>query len=127
MKAKSISMILIVALASIALSVIVFRSHTVQTPASAGVGATIYRTSEGFSPSEVFIRKGESIVFINSSEEAMWPASDMHPTHEDYPLFDPREPIAPGDSWTFVFENEGVWLFHDHLRSSRTGKVRVDP
>lgn len=89
--------------------------------------ATITFANGGYEPKEVSIKVGEKVTFVNGSEaEYMWPASNLHPTHELYPEFDPREPIGPGDSWSFVFEKRGMWGFHDHLFSNRRGTVNVE-
>jgi plastocyanin len=88
--------------------------------------ATISITENGFIPYEVTIRKGDSVRFINDGEDGyVWPASDLHPTHELYPEFDPREPVGPGDSWTFTFERAGTWKMHDHLKSRSRGSIIV--
>ncbi len=87
--------------------------------------ARITRTSDGYTPEEVTISAGEAVSFVNESDEYHWPASDIHPTHSIYSEFDPRAPVAPGDTWTFVFEEPGEWAFHDHLRANRKGTVHV--
>lgn len=97
--------------------------------------ATITITQAGFSPALVKIRMGESVQFVNGEPSTcdsfdnlcfFWPASDGHPTHEFYPEFDPREPLAPGESWTFSFERAGTWGFHDHFNANKRGSVTVE-
>lgn len=70
---------------------------------------------EGFTPAKLTIRKGDSVTFRTALDKPFWPASDLHPTHEIYPEFDPREPVQPGSSWTFRFDKIGEWKMHDHL------------
>ena len=107
-------------------------------------------TSSGFSPSQLSINQGDSVTWINKDSEPHWPASGMHPTHTRYSgasydepgsfagslacksegnpkdgAFDPCKSIAPGESWTFTFEQIGSWGFHDHLDSSYFGKITV--
>ncbi len=86
---------------------------------------TIVRTSAGYEPSEVTIKKGDIVRFTNESDDFHWPASDLHPTHGVYPAFDPLRPIAQGESWQFQFEQIGVWNFHDHIRANKTGTITV--
>lgn len=88
--------------------------------------AVIRMTPDGFSPAELKIRKGERVVFINEDTVNRWPASNLHPTHGIYPEFDPQDPVAPGESWSFTFTKSGVWFFHDHLRPLLRGKVDVE-
>ncbi len=86
---------------------------------------TIVRTSDGYEPKEVTIKKGDIVAFVNESGEFHWPASDLHPTHGVYPEFDPLRPIADGEEWKFKFDKEGVWKYHDHIRANKTGTITV--
>ncbi|MDP3794442.1 MAG: hypothetical protein Q8R13_00740 [bacterium] len=82
-------------------------------------------TAGGFSPAAVIVKKGEVVVWSNEGLENRWPVSDIHPSHELYPQFDPEGPIAPGEGWGFVFEKAGRWPYHDHLRPDQRGAVEV--
>jgi plastocyanin len=94
---------------------------------------TITRTENGFSPSEIAIKKGETVTFVNSSTDPMWPASNPHPAHTGYPVgggcrasaFDACKGIAPGASWSYTFDTLGAWGFHDHLSPQFTGTITV--
>jgi plastocyanin len=85
----------------------------------------IIQKADAFYPSEVTIKKGTRVVWINESGNFIWPASDLHPTHEAYPGFDPEEPIDMAKAWGFTFEKVGNWNFHDHLKPNRRGVVHV--
>lgn len=87
--------------------------------------AIIIMTNDGFFPSEIRIKAGANVRFINDSKYWHWPASDLHPSHTLYSEFDPKKPIGPGEEWSFVFEKTGVWGFHDHLSPQITGEVIV--
>jgi plastocyanin len=87
----------------------------------------IHRTPTGYEPNEVTITQGDTVSFTNESSEFHWPASDVHPTHTIYSDFDPREPVAPGETWSFTFTESGTWQFHDHLRANRRGVITVEP
>ena len=78
-------------------------------------------------PSEITIKKGQTIVFKNESNEWRWPASNLHPTHDIYPEFDPKEPVGTGKSWAFRFDKSGSWSMHDHLAPYITGTITVSP
>ncbi len=86
---------------------------------------TITLTPEGFSPKVVTLSPGAAITFKTTRPVPFWPASDLHPSHGIYPAFDPKEPLAATASWSFVFEQEGVWGFHDHLAPEYKGVIRV--
>jgi plastocyanin len=86
---------------------------------------TVNITSSGaFSPANLNIKKGDSVMWVNGDNSTRWPASDPHPTHTSYAGFDSRG-ITPGSSWSFVFNNTGTWGWHDHLNSSTKGTITV--
>ena len=85
----------------------------------------IYFTEDGFKPNEITIQKGSVVIFKNKSDDAFWPASNVHPTHSAYPDFDPKKPIASGGSWSFTFTESGIYRFHDHINSNFEGVITV--
>ncbi|MBI4093703.1 cupredoxin domain-containing protein [Candidatus Kaiserbacteria bacterium] len=88
--------------------------------------ATVTLTDSRFEPKELHIRVGTAVTFKTTRPNQFWPASNLHPEHSMYPEFDPKEPIASGDSWTLTFTREGIWGYHDHLRSYFTGVIYVE-
>lgn len=116
---------------------------TVETDAggAAPVATRMIRvTEEGFAPSALTVAKGDSVTWVNETDGTVWPASAMHPTHTVYPgsgiekcgtaeaatIFDACAGIAPGGSWSFVFNEVGTWKYHDHLRATVFGSVTVE-
>ena len=108
----------------------------------AGVVAShivVYGNS-GFSPTPLTIKKGETVVFENKSSRNMWVASAMHPSHRAYPetdiekcgtgdaedMFDACKGFGPGTSWSFTFDDVGVWKYHDHLNAKNFGSITVE-
>lgn len=96
--------------------------------------ATIFMNKDGLTPSQIIVKKGQSVEFVNNSPQTcmagdaacnVWPASDPEPSHSNYPEFDPKKPIPPGKSWIFVFNKAGFWGFHDHLWPKNRGVIRV--
>ncbi len=85
----------------------------------------ILMTDAGFDPKETTVKKGDTVLFVNEGSNPRWPASAPHPSHTNYPEFDAKAGIAPGQMWEFTFENVGSWPFHDHLNASTFGKVTV--
>lgn len=78
-----------------------------------------------FTPSTLDIKAGDVVIFKNESSKSFRPASGPHPSHTNYPEFDPKKEIPAGGSWQFTFEKTGSWPFHDHLNSSVFGKINV--
>jgi len=84
-------------------------------------------TSGGYEPKELTIKQGDVVVFSTTREFDHWPASNVHPTHDQYPGFDPKRPLRADESWSFQFTKTGTWSFHDHLNSTFNGEITVTP
>lgn len=87
--------------------------------------ATISITDTGFEPAQVTVAPGATVTFVNNGQALHWPASAPHPTHTALPGFDAKKGLATGESYSFTFDNAGVWKFHDHLNPSLFGAVTV--
>ncbi|OGM96268.1 MAG: hypothetical protein A3B86_03955 [Candidatus Yanofskybacteria bacterium RIFCSPHIGHO2_02_FULL_38_22b] len=78
----------------------------------------------GFYPKEIYIKRGTKVVF-SSERGDFWPASVPHPSHTVYPEFDPKRLVGGEESWSFVFDRIGTWLYHDHIKHEYAGKIIV--
>jgi len=103
--------------------------------------ATVVYSNEGFSPSNVNIKAGETVRFVNTSSGNMWVGADDHPTHTQYDgtstkehcadgeetkgTFDQCQAVPAGAYWQYTFDKEGVWAYHNHVKSSFGGTVTV--
>lgn len=101
----------------------------VQIPAVTAVPAArkwnVEIRSGRFTPSELKIKKGDTIVWTNFDSSPSWPASAIHPTHQVYPGFDALRGLKTGESYSFTFDRVGSFRYHDHLNSSMGGVVEV--
>ncbi len=75
----------------------------------------IEMTPNGFEPNSATIDTNSAVIFVNKDTNPRWPASNIHPTHEIYPEFDPKNQIEAGKDWTFKPKRAGTFKFHDHL------------
>lgn len=102
-----------------------------ETPTAPPVGtasrAVVTYGANGFSPSSITVAAGETVVFMNENSVDVWPASAPHPTHTDYPEFDAKKPVTPGNSYSFTFTRVGTWKYHSHLNPTHFGSVVVTP
>lgn len=107
---------------------------SINTPTSATI---TYYNGTGFSPSEVTIKKGGTVHWVNNSDGEMWVASAQHPSHTAYSGTTRQEhcpdtsgtafdQCASGNSYSFTFGKTGTWGFHNHVNSSAWGKVIVE-
>lgn len=87
---------------------------------------TMTYSGNTYDPKDLTIKVGDTVEFRNDSDQEMWPASNVHPTHEVYSDFDSKEAIAPGSGWSFKFTQAGQWGYHDHLNPSATGTITVE-
>src|SRR3989344_7296483 len=87
--------------------------------------AVVINENGNFSPSEVKIKKGGKVTWINKSQNPVWPASNPHPIHTDYPGFDASRGLANGESYSFTFDKAGSWGYHNHLNPGMRGEVKV--
>lgn len=85
----------------------------------------IVLTEEGFNPKKIIIQKGDTVIFTTTRQAAFWPASDLHPTHDIYSEFDPKQPVEPQRTWSFTFTKIGEWRYHDHLAPLFRGTITV--
>lgn len=100
---------------------------------SANTAVTVLINDDGFSPRQISIKQGQRVVFKNAGNNAHWPASNFHPTHTLYPetggclgsLLDACQPLAKGESFSFIFNHTGTWPLHDHLLPGLTMVVVV--
>src|SRR3989344_3262697 len=101
---------------------------------------TVKVTSDGFSPKELIIKRGDTVKWVNENSKESWPASAKHPTHTVYPgsgiekcgtseqskIFDACRGLKTGESWSFTFNDVGEWGYHDHLNfPGSSGKIIV--
>lgn len=82
-------------------------------------------TTDGFTPAELTITRGETVTFRTTTGKRFWPASNLHPSHLEYSDFDPKAPIEPDGEWSFTFDQVGEWRMHDHLAPYYTGTITV--
>ena len=80
-------------------------------------------TDEGFTPKRLDIEVGQQVRFVNRSESSLWPASNIHPTHQVLAEFDAGNPIGADDIWAFTFEKPGFWRYHNHMAPEHSGLI----
>lgn len=101
-------------------------SPSAETPAlGAAKTYTILMTPGGFSPAELSVKVGDTVVFKNDDARDRWPASAMHPTHQVCAGFDAIGGVKSGESYSRTFTEAKVCPFHDHLLPKLFGKITV--
>lgn len=85
--------------------------------------SVVYTAEEGFVPNRLDVPTGATVLFVNDSDAFVWPASNIHPTHEVLPQFDPQRALGPGETWAYRFEENGYWRYHNHVEPSENGMI----
>ena len=80
-------------------------------------------TDEGFVPKRLEIEVGQQVRFVNVSESSLWPASNIHPTHQIFPEFDSGSPVGEDGVWAFTFDKPGFWRYHNHMVPEHSGLI----
>lgn len=97
---------------------------------------TIYLTDSGFEPENIIVEQGETVTWINNASSSMWIASNQHPTHTEYSGTSISEhcnggeesfdQCQNGDEYSFTFDQQGTWGYHNHEPFISGGQVVVE-
>ncbi len=93
--------------------------------ADVSADVTITYTDNGFFPFEFEIKKGETVEFLNKSNDMMWVASNGHPAHFILPKFDQLKAVSFGQKYLYTFDEVGEWAYHNHVNPKMGGKIIV--
>lgn len=98
-----------------------------QAPPAATGGETyaVAMNASGFSPANLAIKVGDTVVFRNADTRTRWPASGLHPTHQLCPGLDALKPMQPGEEYSHIFAEAKECPMHDHLLPAFRGKITV--
>ena len=85
-----------------------------------------------YSPNTVTISAGDTVRFVNSGNAPMWTASNIHPTHANYPEKSARDCLGSsfdqcevGTTYEFTFNSAGTHTYHNHVRANQGGTIIV--
>lgn len=82
-------------------------------------------TAAGFSPKEIKIKVGDTVIWVNEDNAMHNVSSVVHPTHQVYPPLNIGN-IAQGEMKSLSFPAAGNFKYHDHLTPNLTGTVVVE-
>ena len=86
--------------------------------------STVRLTSSGFEPKSLEIDKETRVAWINASGEKATVSSNDHPTHAKYFPLNLGE-FENDSSVQLIFEKEGTYEYHNHLKPQQTGTIVV--
>lgn len=79
-------------------------------------------TSSGFEPSEIKVKAGTKITWINKSGGTANVDSDIHPTHLLFPFLNLGN-FDNDESVSVVVEKAGTYTYHNHLNPNQKGTI----
>jgi plastocyanin len=99
------------------LAVAVVASAATAKSSSQGANANVSITATGFEPEDVTIRHGETVTWKNNDTKA-------HSVVSDTGVFSSQS-IGPSQTYSFKFDVESSYAYHDGTKASMTGAVHV--
>lgn len=94
-------------------------THDINDDKDISIPAVIKITSQGYSPIDVIITKGQSVQFVNGD-------TSRHTVTSDTLLWGSGT-LAPGEEFVHTFGTEGTYSFFDSYNSRNTGAIYVLP
>lgn len=97
-------------------------------PLSSQADIVVDMTTIGFSPADLIIQKGQSVIWTNrdrASHQIATAAADTYPSNGPTAAVSSCGVIKLGDSCKVTFSSIGIWKFYDKLNSKFTGSVTV--
>lgn len=86
--------------------------------------SVITYTDNGFSPSTLTVKAGDTITIKNDAESPVQFSSDDHPTHREHPEIN-MQVLQPGGERQLTIAEPGTYMYHDHLDPNHTGTIIV--
>ncbi len=83
-------------------------------------------TEDGFSPMILRVKKGDTVIFKNTSNNGLWVASNPHPAHTALVGLDANRTLINGETYMYTFTQIGSWGYHNHLSSQFQGTIVVE-
>ncbi|HYK08971.1 MAG TPA: cupredoxin domain-containing protein [Candidatus Eisenbacteria bacterium] len=81
-------------------------------------------TQNGFSPSVVTIKVGQTVTWTNKSGATATVNSDPHPTHTAYPPLNLGS-FTDGGTLSLTFTKAGTYGYHNHFNPGEKGTIIV--
>lgn len=88
---------------------------------------TVYYGLGVFSPTNIRIHIGDSVKFQNDSDRSIKVVSDSTGGTLDLPGFDSGGDVPSGGSFSYTFNKEGIFGYHNVKNSAEEGTVIVRP
>lgn len=122
---KKISFFIIFFLILVAVYAVWFLSKEQEPPMPKNQTTHVIYENGAFNPNVIFLKVGDTTVFLNQSKENISIESNPHPIHSGYSVFDSGI-LAPGASYEFTFNQKISFSYHNHLNPAAQGRISVE-
>lgn len=78
-----------------------------------------------FEPDSLTVKVGDLVTFKNNSDKIMEIAMGEHDAHLPLKGFEEKE-VKPQGSYIFSPREKGNFIFHDHLKPQKSGKLVIE-
>lgn len=82
-------------------------------------------SDNGYSPSTITVKTGDTVTIKNTSSQSMMFDSDPHPAHTTNPELN-VDTVPAGESKSFVVNRTGTFGYHNHLNAREKGTIIVE-
>ncbi len=87
--------------------------------------AAVSTTDTGFMPATITVKAGTQLTWTNTSTKQYHIKAGPYPSGSSNPALDSQEPLAKGDSYSFVFEETGTYNYVNQLEPLKNQGVVV--
>jgi plastocyanin len=77
--------------------------------------ATVQITNSAFVPETIKIKQGQSVTWVNADTALHQIGADPYPSHAKLPSLFSEESLAQNETYTFTFDKQGTYTYHDPL------------
>ncbi len=86
---------------------------------------TVTLTTNGFSPTSLTIKAGQTVTWVNKSGSDAAIDSNPHPVHTSYHPLNLGS-FPDGGTLSLTFDKPGTYSYHNHLNPSEQGTIVVE-
>lgn len=83
---------------------------------------TISYSNAGFYPTRLTIKKGDTVRFVNNSDDDLWVTSTSDLNSKK---LDSSRALGSGEVFTYTFSTPGSWNYFNQTHTSSTGTIEV--
>jgi plastocyanin len=77
--------------------------------------ATVQITGSSFVPETIKVKQGDSVTWVNTDSAPHQVAADPFSTHSKLPSLVTEQSLTQNESFTFTFDKQGTYTYHDPL------------